>query len=174
MPKFGEVFSTTLKVLGALFLISLGGGLIYLVVGGIGASVSNSPSTTDSSKGEPDRYAKEADDRHTSMPLSQWNKLVAVGIKQHCAFEGMSREDAEQALGKPSDVSHYSDGAETWTYSIVDEKNCKRYDGDKCAEYAKHEKIVFFTPAGHIKLGDTGEGCYKEPFLSMRLKMETR
>lgn len=174
MPKFGEVFSTTLKVLGALFLISLGVGLIYFIVGGIGASISNKPVTAHAVKQQPDRYDDEADNMRTSMPMSQWNKLVAAGIKQHCAFKGMTREDAEQALGKPTALSRYHDGSETWTYVMVDQKKCERYEGDKCAEYAKDQHIVFFSPGGHITLGNTGEGCYKQPFLTMYMNAERR
>jgi len=87
MPKFSEVFSTTWKALLALFLISVGLSVAYFIIG-----VIDSGSHTGSSDSElTPSYTKSADERHTKVPQSRWNMVIAAAIKQHCPVEGMSK-----------------------------------------------------------------------------------
>jgi hypothetical protein len=87
MPKFNEVFSTTWKVLLALFLISLGLGLAYLIMGGIGAASRRGGGSYDAELTP--IYIKSADAKHTKMPQTRWNFVINAAIKQHCPVEGM-------------------------------------------------------------------------------------
>jgi hypothetical protein len=170
MAKFSEVFSTTFKVIVALVLISLGAGLVYLIVTHVNNSAKESAQTRelykDESKREDERITN-ADAKHTSMPLSKWHELVAAGIKQHCAFEGMHKNDVEKALGKPVEASHNPDNTDSWKYTFEDQKKCLKYDGERCAEHPKSEATVYLTPAGYVYLGNTGPGCNEGPFLWM-------
>ena len=60
MASFGEVFSTTWKALLALFLISLGVGVIYLVIGVMSRSGWNSSSD----EWTKTYHSKNADEAH--------------------------------------------------------------------------------------------------------------
>ncbi len=170
MAKFSEVFSTTFKVIAALVLISAAAGIVYAIMTHVNQSSKDRETSReiykDEAKKEDERIIK-ADAKHTSMPLSQWNKLLAAGIKQHCAFEGMHKDDVEKALGKPSNVSQNYDKTESWTYTFEDQKQCLRYDGEKCAEHPKHQSVVYLTPGGYVYLGNTGPGCSEGPLLGM-------
>ena len=166
MAKFSEVFSTTFKVIAALVLISAAAGIVYAIINHVNESGKIHEDYKAAVKEEDERFTK-AEAKHTSMPLSQWNKLLAAGIKQHCAFEGMHKDDVEKALGKPSDVSQNYDKTESWTYTFEDQKQCLRYDGEKCAEHPKHQSVVYLTPGGYVYLGRTGPGCGEGPLLWM-------
>jgi hypothetical protein len=166
MAKFSEVFSTTFKVVAALILISLGASVIYLFVAHANDS-SKAPGPSDGANQYQAQLNAGADAKHTSMPLSKWNKLVAAAIKQHCAFEGMHKDDVEKALGKAAETSLNFDNSETWTYALEDQKKCVKYDGEKCAEHPKSRSIVFLTPGGNVYLGNTGPGCYEQPFFTL-------
>jgi hypothetical protein len=169
MAKFSEVFSTTFKVIAALVLISLAAGAIYLMVHSAASGDSSRVrETLDDVNKEQEQRNTAAEAKHTSMPLSKWNKLVAAAIKQHCAFEGMHKNDVEKALGKPAETSLNYDKTETWTYASEDQKKCVKYDGEKCVEHPTTKNIVFLTPGGYVYLGNTGPGCYDESFFSLQ------
>jgi hypothetical protein len=169
MPKFGEVFSTTWKVLLALFLISVGLSVLYFIIAAIGSS-SSSSSSTDSI------HNQMADEKHTSMPLSKWNAHVAAAIKQHCPLQGMTKQEVENAIGKP--VNTY--GASVWEYERTAQKeNCNKYVGENCSVETVHEtEIFYFSPNGYLIapsfLGDENGwlygNCFEEPFYSKYFK----
>lgn len=174
MAKFSEVFSTTLKVWTSVLLISLAGGAIYLFFAAASkvGTVGNPDSTANVDPWAAD-YS-QADDVHTKMPKSKWDKMVAAAIKQHCALEGMSEQEVERALGKATKVDEkLKDCAQcsgdTWTYESTDKGSCEKYDGDNCVQYAQHTDIIFFSRNGYKTLGSDGGGCMKEPLFSMRL-----
>ena len=132
-PKFGYVFSTTGKVLLALFLISLGIGVIYFVFAGIGSGV-NSRDTNSSYEStyidSQATYNESADNKSTKMPISQWNAAIAAAINAHCPTEGMTKEQLEQAIGKPTTVKPTDGtGGETWAYERTLQKECIKYSG---------------------------------------------
>src|ERR1051326_1473031 len=112
MPKFSEVFSTTFKVVAALFLLSLIAGVIYFFMTHVSESSNARETLDDVHQAQAQRYAA-AEAKHTSMPLSRWNKIVAAAIKQRCAFEGMYKDDVEKAFGKPTATQHNADLTET-------------------------------------------------------------
>lgn len=164
MANFGEVFSTTWKVLLTLFLISVGLGLIYLVIVVIGRSVSNKSSGhVNTYLNDTQRYDDRADQKHTRMPQSVWSKKIAAAIKSHCVDEGMTREEVEKAIGKPnrttSESSHGTGSREAWQYERTTQGKCLKYDGDECAEYVtKHESAtLYFSPNGHLTIPLEGE-----------------
>ena len=159
MANFGEVFSTTWKVLLTLFLIYVGLGLIYLVIVGIARSASNSSSAhVNTYLNDTQRYDDRADQRHTRMPQSMWSKKIAAAIESHCIDEGMTREEAEKAIGKPNTAtfvsSHGAGNRETWQYQRTTQGKCLKYNGDECAEYeTKHESAtLYFSPNGHMTI----------------------
>jgi hypothetical protein len=171
-PAFSRVFSTTVKVVLALFLIAFGAGLI---VGLVHLVASNRSRSSDAhSEWEKNYHNERADKKKTSLPLSKWNQAIGAAIRQHCPAEGMSKEEAEQALGKPTagatDLS--------WVYERTVQKECVKYDGDKCSEYntAHETSIVEFSPNGHLKFPESDEGgwlhmnCFGEPFYSRYYK----
>src|SRR5712671_235327 len=115
-PSFGKVFSTTGKVILALVLISLGIGAVFGVIALMGKA--NTGSRAGYSRNH-DYENKIGDDKRTSMPLSKWNKAMAAAIKQHCPAVGMNKEEAEKAVGKPTNPS---DSA--WSFERDTEKEC--------------------------------------------------
>jgi hypothetical protein len=170
-PAFSSVFSTTGKVVLALFLIALGVGVIVGLVKLVGSSGSSSSSFNS----DLDNFHNEqADKKRTSMPLSKWNQGVAAAIRQHCPAVGMSKEEAEKALGKPTNGT----ADLSWAYERSVQKECIKYDGDKCAEYktARETAFVQFSPNGHVRFPEHDEGgwletnCFAEPFYSRYYK----
>jgi hypothetical protein len=172
MATFNEVFLITWKVLLALFLISLGLSVGYFVLYRMGNA---SIGSTSESHQNNEWYIKTADEKHTRVPLSVWNSVVNAAIKQHCALVGMSKEDAEKSLGKPQSTARDS----SWEYERTVQKECKRYEGETCAEYEmEHEYAEFhFTPSGHLIYPGSHEGgwlhmnCFEEPFYSRYYKL---
>lgn len=148
MPTFGEVFSTTWKVLLALFLISLGMGLMYLILAVIGSrSTSSTSSTRDADDWSNEYRQRSADDAPTKMPKSQWDEEMKRCAREGTVIEGMSKEEVGRAVG----------GKEPWTFSIVTLKStdqkCIRYAGERCVQYPPDEVKTFvlrFTPKGHL------------------------
>jgi hypothetical protein len=168
LAQFKEVFSTTAKVILALFLISLGIGIVLGLVNLAGSS----PASSSKSDWEAEYMTKQADGKKSSMPLSKWNRTIEAAIKYHCPAEGMTKEEVEKTIGKPAETTD-----STWTYRRSVQKECLRYDGDNCAEYAHKDETEYFdfTPAGHLKArmqttyGDDGwlyMNCFSEPFYS--------
>lgn len=160
MAKFGEVFSTTWKVLVALLLISLGVIVISFMIGVIGRS------TQSASSRDMTIWYRMADEKHTSMPLSRWNKLVAAAIKQHCPWNGMTKDEVEKAIGKPLSLS---DNGSSWHYErTAQEEDCTKYVGDKCSVQTVHQTAdFFFSPNGYLvapSQSDTGGWLYKNCF----------
>lgn len=90
---------------------------------------------------------KEADEMSSTMPKSRWNRRVAKAIKLHCVIEGMSKEEVSEALGKPTSVDANEGSTtfgEVWNYSTVDKKDCLKYAGDTCSQFAeRYERIQF-------------------------------
>lgn len=164
-PSFGKVFSTTGKVFLALVLICVGISAVF----GMIALLERSSTRSSAGSSLHDYENKVADEKRTSMPLSKWNKGVAAAIKQHCPAVGMNKEEAEKAVGKPTNPS---DSA--WSFERDIEKECIKYDGDKCAEHRiDHEtSFVEFSPNGHVRSPDpvlSGwlyTNCFHEPFYS--------
>ena len=166
MATFAEVFSTTWKVLLALFVISLGLSIGYFIIAGIGSAGGGRASVVNYN--DP-YFLQRAEELHTKMPLSQWNATVKAAIQQHCALEGMTKEQTEKALGKAQTVGR--DGS--WEYERAVEKECIRYEGENCAEHEiSHEYATLqFTTHGYLRYsGDEGGwlhmNCFGEPFYS--------
>ena len=98
-----------------------------------------------------ERFDKAADEKHTSIPQSKWNKSTAAAIKQHCALVGMTKEEVDQALGKPTKVTNNSttfSSGDIWEY-----------------EYQQGKEALYFSPKGHLKISPS-QNCVKEPFYS--------
>ena len=182
---FSEIFSITWKVLLALFLISIGVGFVYLIIihGGV-SSIRSGSKSDEGFKHEyinaKEYYDKKADEKHTTLPQSKWNQLIASAIKQHCPVEGMTQADAESALGKPSafaPTKGISGNGETWQYEQTTQEKCLKYNGEDCAEYQlKHETVtLYFSPSGHLTYPLEGgwlrTNCYDEPFYSTYYKL---
>jgi hypothetical protein len=165
-PKFGQVFSTTGKVLLALFLIFIGIGIVYAIINAIGNS-SSSSSTADYTNTYINRrtyYNDDADNASTKMPLSEWRRLVARDIKGHCIREGMTAAEVEKAVGKPTAAktvtygegsAQSADKGDVWEYVTKEEvkKPCSRYEGEKCAdpvEYETKKATLYFSPKGNL------------------------
>lgn len=168
MAKFSEVFATTGKVIAALFIIAVGAAVIYGVVHSAVSSTSLSKTEAETSSAL-NKYDEAADNMHTTMPKSKWDAGIRAAIKQHCAVEGMTKEEVEQALGKATETTNYgatSKIGDSWTYTKIERGKCLKYDGDNCAEYQHDTDIVFFSPNGHKTLGYTGAGCLKSPFFT--------
>lgn len=176
MAKFSEVFSTTFKVWASLLLISLAVGVIYLAVSNVG-KMTDSTKEESSSKKPIEDLLKTADDGidktllddsmsgdnvHTTMPKSKWDKLIAEGIKKHCAFIGMTKEEVEKVLGKPTEVISKGDLGENWSYTIIDKSKCIKYDGDNCSEFAQHDWTVGFSKNGYMNSNRVGANCNAE------------
>jgi hypothetical protein len=165
-PQFGQVFSTTGKVLLALFLISLGISIVYGIVVSIGNSGSSSLTSDYKNTYINGRsyYNDKADNASTKMPLSQWKKLIAHDIKGHCVREGMTPAEVEKAVGKPTTAKtvSYGDGAaqsadkgDVWEYTTqeVVKNPCSRYEGEKCidpVEYKIKTGTLYFSPKGNL------------------------
>jgi hypothetical protein len=171
MPQFSEVFSTTWKVLLALFVLSVGLGLVYLVIIGIGAA---SHSSTRNDESLTPYYIKSADEKHTKLPQSKWNMIIDAAAKQHCPIEGMSKQEAQNALGTPSKILA---NGNTWQYERTLQKDCVKYSGDACVERetAHETSTLYFTPNGYMLYpgrdvpgGDQGgwlhSNCFAKPF----------
>jgi hypothetical protein len=93
MAKFGDVFSTTGKVVLALVIISVGIGLTFEALGGLG-NVVRSPQI--------DQYQIYADETRTGMPTTNWEKGLGRAVKEHCVTDGMSGEEVVRRWGEPS------------------------------------------------------------------------
>jgi hypothetical protein len=105
-PQFETVLSTTWKVVLSLIVISLLATVAVAILGGFGALL-NSADRRIAANGKPtvvETYAAyaAADNYRTTMPKSAWDRGIARAIKGHCAFSGMSREEAARALGEPT------------------------------------------------------------------------
>ena len=86
MAKFGDVFTTTLKVLASLFIISLVLSIVYALIYGIGSSVGTGDSRKptdykDQYINSRTYYDSKADDAASKMPLSQWKRVIAEDVK---------------------------------------------------------------------------------------------
>ncbi len=158
MAQFKDVFSTTLKVLLALVLISAALGIGVLFLGGViaGLGSKSAPVSTSTAKSDNDARADEADSIRTTMPKSLWDAGMARAIAHHCYTDGMSEEEVAQALGEPASKADYGIRGASWTWQLPSGK-CLRYDGDKCIQHETREKIIFFTAKGNVNLD--GAAC---------------
>ena len=148
-PPLKTVMGTTAKVLLSLVVISLAVGLVVALIDAIGTGVSNSSSGTSSFDYEK-TLTDEAGAVPSSMPLSQWKKLVSAATKEHCGMAGMTGDEIERSLGVPQKRVVNSDSSKDWMYQTT-ESICDKYSGDVCSE--KHDKIkeqrkLHFTPQG--------------------------
>jgi hypothetical protein len=181
-PKFKTVFSTTGKVLLALFVIFLGLGILYGIVKAIGNAGSDSSSRLDADYtntylNSRTYYNQDADEAFTKMPLSQWKSLIASDIRGHCVRAGMTPDEVVKAVGKPTNAKtvkygsaegRTEDKGDVWEYTSrkVVEKPCSRYEGEKCAdpvEYKTETATLYFSPNGHLTF----------PYLGKPLKTDT-
>jgi hypothetical protein len=177
---FGQVFSVTGKVILALFVIGLGIGLLYLIIGALGnASYSGSSggSASDYSRtylNSRTYYDKDADEASTKMPLSQWKTWIAGDIAGHCIRAGMTFDEVKRAIGEPTSKEAVppedanSNKGEAWQYvkQVQLSKPCSKYEGDKCAdpvEYKTEKATLYFSPTGHLTY----------PYLSDGLKTDS-
>jgi hypothetical protein len=166
MATFAEVFSTTGKVALALLIIGM---VMWAVV-----AVVNSNSERSAAEAKIDFYTKRQADRDaeydkvpTRMAASKWRTVVAAASKQKCIVIGMTKEEVEAALGKPSVATDHGSGTvgDTWTYRR-DLPGCIRFSGDTCIEHDSQQEIIFFTPSGHVSIGTSGGPCLQDPFWS--------
>lgn len=174
-PDFGKVFSVTLKVFLALLLISVIVGVVFLVLGGIGKVAENaSDSSADWKTTEKKVETDRADGYRTLVPVGEWNKLIAAAVKVHCPLEGMTKEEMQRAIGKP-----IASDPTTWRYERTVEKECMKYNGDKCAEPTQQVETesFTFTPSGHLLYPESDHGgnwlhlnCFGEPFFGRYYK----
>jgi hypothetical protein len=185
VAKFGDVFTTTLKVLASLFIISLVLSIVYALIYGIGSSVGTGgsrkpPDYKDQYVNSRTYYDSKADDAPSKMPLSQWRRVIAEDVKGHCIREGMSTAEVELAVGKPTKartVTYAGGGSgDVWEYAAqeVVTKRCSKYEGDKCIDpiqYKDNTATLYFSPKGHLTypyifgplspdLGDNNSLCY--------------
>jgi hypothetical protein len=181
--KFGDVFAITAKVLGALFLISIGIGVVYTVIEAAG-DVGRGPTSGNNVLGSiyiesKDHYDKQADEKHSLLPESKWHKLVSAAIGQHCPVEGMTKEETEKAVGKPQSSAPFPGPrgkGEVWIYEISTDGGCLKYDGERCSEHKIERKATkfYFSPNGNLTFSYEddlfGKNCYSEPFYSDYLK----
>jgi hypothetical protein len=131
------VFSTTGKTLASLLIISLGIGIVWTIFYG----VSNGPVSSSSADSFEDTNADEAS---TTMPKSKWDAKVNAAIAAHCVFEGMSRAQVEEALGKIDGngaLESYEHQGDT----------CTKYKGDACVEFDTQMMWLDFTKKGNFR-----------------------
>jgi zinc-ribbon domain len=153
-PKFGQVFSTTGKVLLALLLISVGIGIVYAIISGV-ADSSGGSGGSHYDEWKKQYEEKNANEASTKVPKSQWDKEMKRCIRQHTVVEGMTKDEVRKAVG----------GDEPWTFTIVTRKGtdekCVKFSGEKCVEYPPDEVKTFtlhFTPVGHLIWDDDSIG----------------
>jgi len=180
----------------SLFVTSLIIGVVCLIVGGVGSRLSSRGTSTNNNsfpstfEGDPYTssmakvYDTEADERHTLIPQSQWNKFIKASIKSHYPTEGMTKEELMLAVGKPKSSIPFPKTAskgEYWSYEVSTKGDCLKYDGEPCSE---HKTIVkksgfHFTPKGYLTStylvldNDLfGINSCSEPFSSYRQSVE--
>jgi len=198
VAKFGDVFTTTLKVLASLFIISLVLSIVYALIYGIGSSVGSGGSRKpadykDQYINSRTYYDSKADDAPSKMPLSQWRRIIAEDVKGHCIKEGMSTAEVELAVGKPTKahtVTYAGGGSgDVWEYAAqeVAKKPCSKYEGDKCTdpiEYKDNTATLYFSPKGHLTypyisgplspdLGDDISFCYGDHYTTTKIPTAT-
>jgi len=139
MAEFGEVFSTTAKVVLALIIISGVIGLVWWGLGGLGAAMHTPPV---------DQAQVSADEIITRMPKTTWDRGVAIAIGAHCIVDGMSEKEVLQSFGEPTEKQDF--GTERDWIGNLPPGDCLKYDGDKCAEQVKRQRTVRFTVNGHV------------------------
>jgi hypothetical protein len=209
MAKFKEVFSTTSMVLVALLLIAIGVGLGWSIIHHLSSSTSISgtsrmvPQEEELQSGSraatgnkyldnKEYYDRLADDRPTSVQQSRWNKTIAAAVKVHCPFEGMTKQQLEQSIGKPysssptpsptepvtgTPVPSTVNYGEAWEYRRENKKKCLKYVGDKCAEFEQQAMTFYFTPLGHMvktkfPFDYWSAHCWGDPFNSTYYRQE--
>jgi hypothetical protein len=149
MPAFKDVFSTTWKVVLSLMIVSAIAVFVYFLL-----SVPSRVSEQRSGKTGDDPFSRyDASDYQTKMPKSAWDKRVAWAVSHHCYFVGMSKVDAIQALGPPTEQVETS-----LTYYWLN-KDCVRYEGNACAEHKKEQRIIFLYK-GYVSSFGKGVDCY--------------
>ena len=173
---FSQVFSVTGKVILALFVIGLGIGLLYLIIGVLGSagySGSSTSSTDYSSTYLNSRayYDKDADEASAKVPLSQWKTMIAADIAGRCVRPEMTNDEVKRAVGEPTSKEVVPPPAgdaslnngKAWQYVKQEQvsKPCSKYEGDKCAEpveYKTEKATLYFSPNGHLTYPYLSEG----------------
>jgi len=171
MDEFRRILSIAFKIGVAIALVSL---CAYVAFVGYKRTVSYAArvSTKNAKYKENDVQMKKLYDSidalHTTIPESEWNKLVVAAIHAHCALNGFSMDEVRRVLGKPSKVGTGIGGVgSTWTYEIIDKSSCIKYQGDECVEYRSRLIDMYLTPNGYLFMGETDEPeCFREPFAS--------
>lgn len=157
MAQFKDVFSTTWKVLAALFLISMIVGVIIAILGGLGTVMVPAKSEPSSVSAMATAEDQAADGLRSTMPKSRWDWGMARATKNHCITEGMSKEEVVKAVAEPTERRDYSaDVGSIWEWHLPSGK-CLKYDGDNCIEQGKNSQTILFTPKGHVR--GQPEGC---------------
>jgi hypothetical protein len=165
-------------------------GLAYLIIGAIGNSTSrvSIPSNAEAYTQSKEYYDKKAEEKHTRLPQSQWNKIVVAAIRQHCPIEGMTKDEAQKALGNPISTSATTSyvgeekasvlgRGETWHDERTTQGKCLRYEGDNCAEYETEKETATFylSPNGYLIYPFIGGwlslNCYDNSFSSYRSQL---
>jgi hypothetical protein len=146
MATFGDVFSTTAKVILALLIISAIGALAIKMLGGLGDAV-RSPQI--------DQAQESADEIRNKMPQTRWAKGVAKAIKEHCVTDGMSEAEVVQSLGAPTEKRNYT-GESEWTWKLAPGE-CQQYEGDNCLKREERRRTIQLTAKGNVF--KEGWGC---------------
>lgn len=156
MAHFKDVFSTTLKVLPALIIISAVIGVGGLILGGLGSVVIPTGSVTTEPAAYRTAETDTADAFRTTMPRRTWDIGIARAVRKHCFAEGMNKEEVVQSLGKPTTKEDHAYSGSSWTWQLPPSK-CLKYDGDKCMEQEERHKTIEFTAKGRVYL--QGSSC---------------
>jgi hypothetical protein len=148
MATFGDVFSTTAKVILALLIISAVSAVAIKMLGGAVDAV-RSPQI--------DQVQESADETRNKMPQTRWAKGVAKAIKEHCVTDGMSEAEVLQSLSAPTEKTNY-DGGEggAWTWKLP-AGECLQYEGDNCVKREERHRTIQFTAKGNVF--KEGWGC---------------
>lgn len=158
MASFREVFSTTGKVLIALIVIAVGVAVIWGVINALSSqsSLSRPPAPNESFE---DIWADSAP---TRVPQSQWDRQVNAAIAAHCVFEGMTKDQAARAAGKPVDPTLSS-----WSFERQDKQTCLKYNGDACAEFMKYTAVIYFSKHENVKKVEGAESVFPKSLSSL-------
>jgi hypothetical protein len=173
-----EVLSNIRKVIAAIVVIAVAVGAVYLIASRMSARGADQPGRAgrDFAGGTSAIANQNADNAPARMPLGDWNNLIASAMRQHCAIEGMTKEQVEKAFGKPSTSTGLAGKGEVWKYEQNIEGDCIRNEVAKCVEHLgiHLESIYYFSPNGHLTYPSQDEvfhyNCVAEPFYSRYFK----
>jgi hypothetical protein len=145
------VFSTTGRTILVLAIFLLAIAVVWSAI----YARANRRASHDSTSSSTLSREGLADNASASTPKSQWDAQIASAIAANCVFEGMTKDQVEQALGKPAQTD-----LPYWPYWREDKNACLAYNRDTCIDYQKYEATVFFTTGGNVKEVIGGEISY--------------